>query len=152
MPLPIIDYAPGQDTMNDVFDKINNTIDAVNTIDASYTSSDIGTASLKVKVIQIGDWNMDTTGSVSVTHSIVDGTKIRSVDAVIISDNGLYFKLENYDVATGQLSGGIAGVNEDVPISGTSILLARKTGGFFDQTAFDSTTFNRGFITIIYEV
>lgn len=170
MALDLLDNAAGQDKWTDAYTKLNAAIAAINALaggtadqvfvkidgtDFNFTARNSvlsDSANLKVKVIEIGDWNMDTTNAVSVIHGIVDGTKIRSVDVVIRADTGVLYKLENYDFSTGEVGGGVSGVNEDIPISGTTIRLGRKTGGLFDQAGFDSTSFNRGFITIIYEV
>jgi hypothetical protein len=48
---------------------------------------------------------------------------------------------------TAQLDGGYA---QQVFSSGF-ITLLRRDGGVFDSNLYDSTTFNRGFVTITYE-
>jgi hypothetical protein len=158
MPLDNINYAVGQDTMQEAFDKINLAIDQIDTnttaISTIYTDGQMpngietdGTL-LKTKVVQIGDWNMDTTQQVSVAHSISDFTKIRSVSAMILNDaSGTLFNLISAEGTTGS-----AADNTQIVCNSTNIILGRKTGGIFDQSLYDSTSFNRGFITITYEV
>jgi hypothetical protein len=103
---------------------------------------DIINRTVKIK-IEIGDWNMDTTLSVQPTHGVtVDD--IRSVKAVIRNDPGTVTYVLNGSPNTGEAY--IAS------IGATSLTLGRRTTGFFDNTTFDSTSYNRGWITIEYQV
>ena len=98
---------------------------------------------MNMKVLEIGDWNMDTTASVTVAHGITQG-KIRSATAMIRHDtesNGIY----NLD----RFLAGQTGVN-GIVVTAASIQLSRATGGTFDASTFDSTSYNRGWITIWY--
>jgi hypothetical protein len=96
-------------------------------------------------VIEIGDWNMDSAGTVTVNHGVADFKKIRSVDCIIRDDtDNFYYPIDFFDTGTETVQGGKLG------ISSTQISLARKTGGVFDSGSFDSTSFNRGWITISY--
>jgi hypothetical protein len=106
-----------------------------------------GTGNLKVKVVQIGDWNMDTSGSVSVAHGISDSSKIRDLRVMIRHDSSstLYPLTYTIDNTNTTPQGGLGN------ISTTHITLNRLDGGVFDGSSFNSTGFNRGFITIIYE-
>jgi hypothetical protein len=116
---------------------------SVNAIDAGNSG-----VYMKTKVIEIGDWNMDTTESESVAHGLGnDYKKIRSVSAIIRTDSygHSYFPLTYY---VDELSGGVEGGIGD--FDSTSILLKRKTGGYFDSTTFNSTSYNRGWVTITY--
>jgi hypothetical protein len=101
-----------------------------------------------IKEIQIGDWNMDTTQFVSVAHGIADYTKIRAVLVVIRNDAAtLLLEIQNPAGAlNGTTSGGITSINS------VNVDLYRVTGGSFDSTNYDATSFNRGYITIIYSV
>ena len=105
---------------------------------------------LKTKVIEIGDWNMATTVSVDVNHGISDYTKIRIVDVVVRGDSGsgiYYRKLDRSD--TGVTPGTIQGWVGHIQPS--TITLSRLTGGIFTNSAFDATSYNRGWITVTYE-
>lgn len=116
-------------------------LNIVETIDAS---SVVSTAVIKEKIIEIGDWNMDTTGTVFVPHLLADITKIRSVAVVIIDDaSGSVTELGFAQ------SGGL--IDQGVGVGSSDVLLTRESGGIFDSTAYDSTSFNRGSITIRYE-
>lgn len=107
------------------------------------------TTAIKEKVIRIGDWNMDTTINVSVAHGLSSTyLKIRSIDVIIRNDtNAFLYSLFNTETISG------TGVNQGwlSGITSTSVSLYRLTGGFFDSTSFDSTSFNRGWIIIRYE-
>ena len=106
------------------------------------------TVVLKKKIIEIGDWNMDTTVNVSISHGLADHTKIRSVQAMIRDDSDVGIAPLNrfVDFANGLSDGGINVINA------TTINLVRRTGGLFDTAAFDSTSFNRGFIIFEFEI
>lgn len=104
---------------------------------------------LKTKVVEIGDWDMDTDSSVNVAHGVADPTKIRSVNVFIRHDTtATIYPLSRGDsplAATPVLSGWVS------QISGLSITLERTTGGFFDSTVFNATSYNRGWAHIEYE-
>jgi hypothetical protein len=97
------------------------------------------------KVIDIGNWNMDSTSSVTVAHGL-DYDSIQRVTATIQSDPiALLFKgpIEYVDETTG-LSAGSVYVDE------TLVYLSRVTGAIFDSTSFDDGVYNRGWIIIDY--
>jgi hypothetical protein len=98
-----------------------------------------GTGALTVykKKIDIGDWNMDSTISAIITHGL-DFSKIIDVKVLIRSDVGdtIYIMPMN----------GI----ETIVCSSTDVNITRVTAGYFDNTFFDATSFNRGYITIEY--
>jgi len=107
---------------------------------------------VRTKIIEIGDWDMDADATKQVTHGL-DFTKIRSVSAVIRNDAGTgQFPVPSSLSTTGVAELFFANNIVPVPITSTVIVLARLTGGGFDDTAFDSTSYNRGWITIVYEV
>lgn len=97
---------------------------------------------LNVKVVDIGDWNMDSTGNVFVTHGIADFTKIRSFTAIVRSDdNAQYFDL---------VGGSGASHTGAIAVTSSTFRLDRTAGAAFDSTSFDSTSFNRGWVTVFY--
>lgn len=98
---------------------------------------------LKTKVIAIGDWNMDTTSTVSVAHGLTF-SQIISVSAFIIDD----FSSVKVDIHT-QNGLGTGGEN-GLRASASFIYLYRETAGYFDSAVYDSTPFNRGWINIQY--
>lgn len=101
---------------------------------------------LKTKIIEIGDWDMDLDQSVSVAHGLTL-SKIRNVSVLIRNDTGLAsYSLHRIEASGGAIDGGI---NQ---IETTNVVLFREAALFFDSVNFDSTSFNRGWITIIYAV
>lgn len=104
-----------------------------------------GATKLRIKIVEIGDWNMDSTTTVQITHGIADWTKIRSVRAGIRTDADTSVKdINRVDPSTGAVAGSVEGWDS------ANVVLQRTTGGHFDSNAYDSTTFNRGWITIEY--
>ena len=99
---------------------------------------------LKVKIINIGDWNMDAVNEVSLSHGVT-AANIRNIAVQIICDDGVgynTFPLNHDPNGTG--------VEGFFSFSAGYVVLTRIGGGLFDSTAFDSTSFNRGYITIWY--
>lgn len=100
-------------------------------------------------IMEIGDWNMDTTSFKIISFASEDFvlSEIRDVRAMIRNDNGLnIIPIDNL---------GFLGT-ADVPgtvevISGTNIQLARVGGGKFDNTSYNQTSFNRGWLTVTYQ-
>ena len=101
---------------------------------------------IKQKIIEIGDWNMDTTDNVSINTGLSDTTKIRCIDVLIRNDSGNLNPLFRGVSSSDTSQQGFWTV-----ISATNISLLRLTGGHFDSTNYDSTSYNRGFIYITYE-
>ena len=105
--------------------------------------------SLKVKVIDIGDWDMDTVSSITVAHnlgSVVAPSLVRSISALIRNDSDtIYFALPT------TVAGGISAGSEHIEVNDTNIVLARGTGGLFDSEVFASTSYNSVWVTIWYE-
>ena len=114
-------------------------------------------ARLQCKVVEIGDWDMDTGGAGSATHTVAHGLstnykKIRSISVIIRDDNDAnYFDLDKITTGTEIKEGGVSGID------GTNITLAHSGRGTgpFDNNVFDDvggTQGNRGWVTIWYEV
>lgn len=99
---------------------------------------------LKFKVVEIGDWNMDSTASVSVAHGVSSEQNIRGVQVFVRHDtSSVIYPLTRASGAS-SVSGSISSVNA------TNVNLDRFASGAFDSTDFDSTSFNRGWIYIWY--
>lgn len=119
-------------------------------------TSDIGTKRgtagtvLREKIINIGDWDMDATTRVTVAHGLgAEWKKIRCISVIIRNDSDdSYSLLSNFTDAVDPdlLAGGIWGFD------GTNIILERRASGKFDLTTHDSTSYNRGWIYILYEI
>ena len=108
----------------------------------TYVASELTAKStLNTKVVNIGDWNMDATGNVNISHGIADFTKIRSVKVLIRNDADSQLRdLYRPDSPT-------AGGYVDY-IDSSIVRLGRAASGEFDSTNYDSTSFNRGWIII----
>jgi hypothetical protein len=107
-----------------------------------------GTNTLKTKVIDIGDWDMVATVSVAIAHGLTI-TSIRGIEVIIRNDDGIRILPINAmeSPVTSTMIEGYVSV-----IGTTLVNLTRITGGVFDGTGYDSTSFNRGWITITYVV
>jgi hypothetical protein len=109
-------------------------------------------AEVVTKIIPIGDWNMNTTGTLTVAHGVTM-SKIRSISAVIYPDNSL----EVYPL-TGLLNltpgGSIYAGAINCNLFRFSDAQAAYTGSLsaFGNSSFSATSFNRGWITIEYAV
>ena len=119
------------------------------------TSSGESNKRILCKVLEIGDWNMDSTGSKTVAHNI-DSTKILSVTAVVRNDsgdtslfNGSLFNAVNPPPLANQWETWFPVTT--VGWNSTNIILQRMYGSGFDGTSYDSTSYNRGWVTIFYE-
>lgn len=95
------------------------------------------------KKVDIGDWNMDGTSTITVAHGLTYD-KIIGISSVYVRNDAdsARYPLQSID-----------GVNMDGYIIGydsTHVTIARVTGQFFDSTDFDSTSYNRGWIVFEY--
>lgn len=98
---------------------------------------------LKFKMIDIGDWNMDSTQFKAVSHGVT-GANIVMVFGKIFNDTNT-----KTTVMTPAYNNTVnaATIYE---IGATSILLYRDTGGIYDNANYNSTGYNRGELCIIY--
>ena len=113
------------------------------------TLPDVGKVALIKKVIEIGDWDMDADIIKDVTHGVSDFTKIRTLDIMIRRDDNLFLV---------PLGGNFSENGTDTApkldaafIDSTKIRLVRLANSLFDQTTFNATSFNRGWVTIEFE-
>jgi len=101
------------------------------------------------ETVELGDWNMDLSTSISVPHGLATDNKwkdIRRVEVIIRNDaDNLYQPLVSINTANGNLNGAITTITQ-----GGGFQLFRATGEDFDSTDFNSTSFNRGFLTFEY--
>ncbi len=102
------------------------------------------------KILEIGDWNMYVTGGGSgtgaknVAHGIGDHKKIRNVFVIIRNDtDGLYHPLQR-----GLNTGDTVLMGFLHSWSFSNIVLNSLTGGGFDSTSYNSTSYNRGWVYI----
>lgn len=167
MALTLLLDGAGQDKVKpELVNKVNATITAVNELqggtadqipkktdgtDFNFEMSNSvlpasGTANLKVKVVEIGDWDMDTDAQKNVTHGIADFKKIRSAYAIIRDDSdALYTPLDSFNNAGTPVRGHIA------VFQSTTLRLDRTASESYDSTNYNATGFNRGWVAITYE-
>ena len=105
-------------------------------------------STLAMKTIEIGDWNMDTTPSVSIPHGLgILRRNVRMISVMIRRDANDVWYLFN-----GTLSVLAAeNISQFIAIDSIQVVIARDTDGFFDSANFIATSFNRGWITLFYE-
>lgn len=100
------------------------------------------------KVVDIGDWNMASTASLQVAHGLTYAN-IRHVDVLIRNDaDDQRNSLNIYDN-----TGGVGVNGGAIYVDSTNIRLYRASsvnGGMYDNTSYDSTSYNRGWIFITY--
>lgn len=99
---------------------------------------------LKVKVVEIGGWDMDADASKNVAHGLTL-SKIRAVSVVVRNDAGDTY----YAFSTASPTN-----PHDIVIQyidATNVVLQRANSTAFDSTGYDQTPYNRGWITIWYE-
>lgn len=94
-------------------------------------------------VIEIGDWDMDADANKSVAHGCVSMEAIREVRALIRNDDGT----ELYPMC-GRNGAAMSAQIESIDV--TDVALSRANGLFFDSSDFDSTGYNRGWITVLH--
>jgi hypothetical protein len=100
----------------------------------------------KWAIYALGDWDMNTSTNVSITHILgSEWTKARTPSAVILNDALTAYYDINYLNSVGALGGGIS-------VTNTSISVARVTGGFFDVVGFSTTPLNRGYAQLELEL
>ena len=106
-------------------------------------STSSGNPELKVTMLSTGDWNMDTTVSVSVAHGLT-ASNIRMMTVKIRNDANTVFSHLAMIYPNGA---------EGIWWDTTNVNVYRNTGGFYDSNPdYDGTGFSRGTITIWYEV
>ena len=105
---------------------------------------------LRRKTVEMGDWNMDSTDVLKVNHGLNysdtwKGTRHTEFTLRDDADTVYYGK--------SHASGGEMR-KIDVAISGVTskkVVMIRRDGGAFDNSNFDSTNYNRGWVTVWYE-
>jgi len=95
--------------------------------------------------VSMGDWNVHSTASITVNYKNVNTDfsfkKVRSISVIMFNDD------EDTMYDSSLVRAGL----ESVKIDDTEITLTKITGGFFDNTDFDSTSITtRGYIMLGY--
>lgn len=99
--------------------------------------------------INIGDWDMDTDSqkTIDISSLGIDNSKIEAVDAYILPDISSTVP----QPLKGDSNSGSGGLESWLKTGSTSITLNRVDGGRFDNTGYDQTSYNRGWIIIHYD-
>lgn len=92
--------------------------------------------------LDIGDWDMDANQTLNVAHSLsaTEWKTIRELHVVVRNDA---------DTAYYNLYTQVASLNI-IRWDSTNVKLIRDNSGEFDNTSFDSTSYNRGWIIFKY--
>lgn len=98
------------------------------------------------KIVEIGDWNMDSSSAVNVLHGLADFKKIRSITGMIRNDADTIY----YPLLSASTTGNGTPLIAVIGVTSTQIQLTRTDGSIFDAIAFDSTSYNRGWLVIGY--
>jgi len=107
---------------------------------ARFNSDSTQPATLK-KILQIGNWNMDTTNSVAIATGLTWAKIISAIAHIIDDASTTKYPITHWD-STLELYLSIT--------SDGNINLFRKGGGLFDNVNYDSSPFNRGWIFLEY--
>jgi hypothetical protein len=101
---------------------------------------------LLTKVIEIGNWDMDADSFKFIAHGIAGGSnKIKTVYVAIRKDS------DENDIMWA-IDSGSPNVNGTYSWDDDNINPSRAAGELFDSTVYDETSYNRGWITIRYEL
>ena len=103
---------------------------------------------LRRKTIEIGDWDMDSTASITVAHGLASDLwkNVRSMEVTVRNDDDDTYYTDSTDTS----ANADAGI-EIEKIDATNITVKRAASGTFDSAAFDASGYNRGWLTIWYE-
>lgn len=97
-------------------------------------------------IMNVGDWNMDTTASKEVAHNLPDYKKVRSIIVLINADVDIN-ENDSFPAPSNNATSA-----EIITMDNVNVQMIRATTGVYDNTAYNATPYNRGFITIKYEV
>ncbi len=117
---------------------------------ANLTASAVndGTNVIRIKIVNIGDWNMYQNGGGTGTKAVAHGltaSKIRLVSGVIVDDPATTYYSLTWNFLAGAIDPGLA-----ITYDATNVTITRLAGTTLDTNAFDSTSYNRGWLVIIY--
>ena len=102
---------------------------------------------INTKIVDIGDWNMDTVPQVSINHGLTL-SKIRGISVIIRNDaDTLHTPL---DISNYAASNDFPQTEGRMEAGATVVVLDKRVTGYFDNANYDSTSYNRGWITIQY--
>ncbi|MEM9339663.1 MAG: hypothetical protein AAGA66_13090 [Bacteroidota bacterium] len=150
------DTMTGNLNMNDHrITRIENGVDAsdaVNVSQAVLNEGNTGTfGTIRIKVIEIGVWNMVANNSVDLTTGITYSA-IRGVTGIIYNDFPSFPARIVNEFNGGRSNTGTVSDNIKVEIRANGVIrLKRDDGSFYTNAQYDNTAINRGYMTVIYE-
>jgi len=99
------------------------------------------------KEVDIGDWDMDASSGPSVAHGLgVLWLNTRMISVIIRDD------ADTERIPVSQFSEPTGYAAEVKVMTSTVLVLTREAGGSFDGVLYNATSYNRGWITIWYEL
>jgi len=160
-------YEDYKDKTNAAITKVNDIKEFLEPLTAGQVPRQVGTTdfefegvlvptlkvgeSAKEKVrIDIGDWDMEASGTITVPHGLTSGQwKTMNILGVVVRNDAdtTYYNLTKLGSVVGTkgvVDGGW------ISFDSTNITLDRRATGTFDTATFNSTSYNRGFIDIEY--
>ena len=101
-----------------------------------------GTNNIRIKKIDIGDWNMDSTSQVSIPHGL---TFSNIIGAMAFIKNDVGTQVSSFPTSEDYMY-----VNGTIFWGSSNVVLTRFATGPYDGTGYDSTSYNRGYILMFY--
>ena len=105
-------------------------------------------ASLTTVILNIGDWDMDATATITVNHSLSATERMTINLQSVMIRNDADTLLTPLNSIFNTVSGGVNGYV--LTMTTLSFQLTRVGSCIFDSVDYDSTSYNRGFITFEY--
>lgn len=99
----------------------------------------------RMEVVELGDWDMNATASITVAHGLVYADIISA--RVFIRNDA---DTERHDIGTGQNATTTTQQGYVGSIGATLVGVTRLTGGKFDSASYSATSYNRGWLIITY--
>ena len=99
--------------------------------------------------IEIGDWNMDSSTGLAVNHKLGNLYKnVRAIQIIVRDDADSVYSNLNGSTSVGNTTGGTSTSG----ITSTQIYLVRTASGMYDNANYNSTSYNRGWITVTVDI
>jgi hypothetical protein len=121
---------------------VDSTSKFMRVYDGSAWQYPIADGGIHLKKIDIGDWNMASTASLSIAHGLTV-SKIVKAEVFIRGDDAI--SLYPLDMST---AGYV--VSGKYNVYNTNVVMDRNSAGLFNSASFNDTSFNRGWIFVWY--
>ena len=99
----------------------------------------------RTEIVELGDWNMVTTTNIDIAHGLAYSDIISAKVFIRNNDDTARDNINTGVDATDTTPQGYVGTTDS-----TNINIVRLTGGKFDDPAYNSTSYNRGWLVITY--